>query len=144
MRRIMCVAMGDANSSRPDAFRPLVEAQGKREPEIVRAQRMVEHWQKEYTGYDIPQAYWESLAGTAGKHGPASLMRHFLEKYDVGYPEPGLWVVHGRVCPVDRTMDLSQSVARQVCTVLWRQQTRRRLHLWELEQGRDEEAVDIL
>lgn len=56
MRIVMCEAMGDAHSRRPDAVRLLADTKGKWEPERVRAKRMVKQWQKEVSGYEVPQA----------------------------------------------------------------------------------------
>lgn len=82
MRRAMCTAMGDKDGRRPDAVRLLVVA-GKWDPEAVRAKRLVQHWQREVPQYGITDEYWQSLAGTAGKLGPISLMRHTPERAGV-------------------------------------------------------------
>lgn len=139
MRRVLCAAMGDSHHRRPDGIRLLVEERGKWEQEVVRAKCMVKHKQKEYKGYAVPQAYWEAPKGTAGKQGPVSRMRHFLEQYGVECPAPGLWVVQGKECPVDGATNLGQRVAEQVRDALWGQQAKRRPHLCGLEHGRDED-----
>lgn len=82
MRRIMWEAMGDAHGRR-------------REPEIVRAKRMVRHWQKEVRDYVIPPGYWDALSSTLGKQVPISLMRRVPEKYGVGCPAADAWVFCG-------------------------------------------------
>lgn len=53
IRRVMCTAMGDKGGRRPDAVRLLVVGAGKWGPEVVRAKRLVTHWQMEAQHYHI-------------------------------------------------------------------------------------------
>lgn len=53
MRRAMCTAMCDKEGRRPDAVRLLVVGAGKWDPEVVRAKRLVKHWQTEAAHYCI-------------------------------------------------------------------------------------------
>lgn len=144
MRCIMCGAMGDGHNRRPEAVRLLAESRGKWDPELVRAKRMVKHWQNKYTEYTVPQEYWDTLQSTSGKQGPVSLMRHVLERYEIRCDAPDRWDIAGRTHQVSTTMDIARRVARQVSKVLWACQAKRRPHLRGMESGRDEQSMQKL
>lgn len=96
MRRVICIANGDAEGRRSDGVRLLVIGAGKWDPEVVRMKRLVRHWQKEALHYDIVTEHWELIRDASGRHGPMSLMRHTSDKADVGRASWQSWSVGGR------------------------------------------------
>lgn len=92
----------------------------------------------------MPAAYWDSLAGTAVKQGPRSLMRHELEKSDIGRTDMNTRDINGRWVQLAGTRYLALQVPGAARDALCRAQAKRRMHLRGLEQGRDEAAMTTL
>lgn len=93
---------------------------------------MVTHWQGEVARYEVPAAYWDSLAGTACKQRPLSLMRGELAKYDIGRTDMNTWDINGRRVQVAGTQGLALQVAGAARAALWREQAKR----WSKDETR--------
>lgn len=143
MRRVMCTAMGDNHGRRPDAVRFLVVGAGKWYPKVVRTKRMVKRWQKEAAHYTITPEYWDSLAGTASKLGPISLMRHNFKKMGVHCQAWGRWVVNGRRVYIGADPDAAETLAGAAVTSTWRNLAKHRVVLQGLSEGRNEDIMHL-
>lgn len=90
--------------------------------------RMVKRWQAEERHYQVPQAYWEQLQGTAGKHRPISLLRPTLATSGVECPISDLWSIRGTPRPVHENHSLATRMAETSRGVMWGWQAERRTH----------------
>lgn len=142
MRRTMCTATGRARMGASGCSPNTAGHGNPKEPAL-------NEWsnagrRKKGTTYQVPQGYWEQLQGTTRKQGPHSLLRRTLETYGVDCPRPDLWSYKGRRIPVRGNHSIATQMTEIERRALRERQAKRRMHVRSLEQGMDQQRMQLL
>ena len=135
----MLTSMGVPKGHRNAALYLLVYHQGRWDPEIVRARRMLSFWTKLLMEVPIPLEYWQGCR-PGGRSRPIQLFRNFLRHYDIVADTPTQWVIQGRSFQVLDQHGLQAAALGSVQRVLWQRATKGHTLFQGLDGGRDPEA----